>query len=126
MITSLMFRSLLSLGLHASLVCQCGPFRNLRRDIGSEISRTAADYLSALLAQLVVDLRQRERCNRGIVQARQDRCWCAGRREQSVRIIRDQRRETSLSSGRDVSHDGTAPRASDRERAQRASTYMRL
>jgi hypothetical protein len=64
-----MFCGLLSLGLDASLVCQRGPFRNLRRDVGSKISRAAADHLSALLAQLVVDLRQRKRRNRGIVQS---------------------------------------------------------
>jgi hypothetical protein len=34
----------------------------------------------------------------------------AGRREQSVRIVRDQRGETGLGGGRDVGHDGIAPR----------------
>ena len=58
----------MSLWFHARLVCQRGPFRDFGRDVGGQVGRATRNYLGALLAQLVMDLRRRERhdpsCNR--------------------------------------------------------------
>src|SRR5215472_16898117 len=126
MITSLMSRRLLSYRLYAGLACQRGPFRNLGRNISSQLGRAIADHLGALLAQLVADLRQRERRDRGVVQPRQNGRRRAGGREQGIRIVCDQRRETGLGGGRNLGHDGAAPWTRNRKRAQRARAYMRL
>lgn len=48
---------------HARLVCQRGPFRDFGRDVGGQVGRATRNYLGA--AQLVMDLRRRERRDRG-------------------------------------------------------------
>src|SRR5260370_17609818 len=86
-ITLLMVWCLLSFGLHAGLTRQGGPFRDLGRDIGGELSRAVADHLSALLAQPVADVRQRERRDSSVVQPRHDRRRRARRPQPRLRIV---------------------------------------
>src|SRR5262245_60499360 len=81
MITSVMSRRLLSLGLHAGLARQRCPFRDLGRHISRQLGWAVADHLGALLAELVAHPRQRERRHRSVVQSRQDRRRRSGGRE---------------------------------------------
>src|SRR5260370_29043261 len=86
-ITLLMVWCLLSFGLHAGLTRRGGPFRDLGRDIGGELSRAVANHLSALLAQPVADVRQRERRDSSVVQPRQDQRRRAGGRKPRAPIV---------------------------------------